>query len=194
MNIIKKQDKTFNVIYLNFQLIRYLPRKYDGIVKRILRWSEDEFKFDKIVLELVAEETPLTVRDQYNAKFSPSVNNFKVKPRRFKQKRCWHCGLPGHLRNKCRKFLNTRFYQRSPSSGADSTTNSGDSTGLSPATPRSRNLELNQRACRDQSTDSAEYPRHSRGTTPYTRSPSSRPFRETRSPRRAAISRQRHGQ
>lgn len=25
-----------------------------------------------------------------------------------KQKRCWHGGLLGNLRNKCRKFLNTR--------------------------------------------------------------------------------------
>lgn len=32
MNIIKEQDKNLNEIYLNFQLIRYLPRKYDGIV------------------------------------------------------------------------------------------------------------------------------------------------------------------
>lgn len=43
VNIIKEQDKNLNEIYLNFQLIRDLPRKYDDIVQCILRWSEDKF-------------------------------------------------------------------------------------------------------------------------------------------------------
>lgn len=50
MNIIKEQDKSFNEIYLNFQLIRYLPRQFDGIAQSILRFSKDDFKFDKMYL------------------------------------------------------------------------------------------------------------------------------------------------
>lgn len=69
MNVIKEQDKNFSEVYLNFQLLRYLTRKYDGIEQNILRWPEKEFKFDKIVLELVAEDTHLIVRDQDNANF-----------------------------------------------------------------------------------------------------------------------------
>lgn len=111
MNIIKEQDKNFNEIYLSFQLILYLPRKYDDIVQYILRWSEDELnsislnKFDKIVLELVSEETSLTVRDQDNSKFTPSANNIKYKPKQLFSKRCWHYGITGHVSSKCRKFL-----------------------------------------------------------------------------------------
>lgn len=99
MNIIKEQDKSFNEIYLSFQLIRYLPRKFDGIVQSILRWSEDEFKFEKIVLELISEETRLTVRDQDNSRCAPSANSVKIKQKSSFIKKCWHCGIPGHLRS-----------------------------------------------------------------------------------------------
>lgn len=46
LNVIKEQDKKFNEIYLNLQLLRYLHKKYDSIVQNILGWPEDEFKLN----------------------------------------------------------------------------------------------------------------------------------------------------
>lgn len=54
-------DANFDEDYASFQILRYLPRKYDGIVQTILRWKKEEFKFAKITDELVAEETMLKV-------------------------------------------------------------------------------------------------------------------------------------
>lgn len=156
MNIIKEQDKNFNEIYLSFQLILYLPRKYDDIVQYILRWSEDEFKFDKIVLELVSEETSLTVRDQDNSKFKPSANNIKYKSKQRFSKRCWHYGITGHVSSKCRKFLNSFFHsdRQDQSIYADSSPSSRCSSNYFPTVPRRRNREAYQRDYRDPSTNS----------------------------------------
>lgn len=45
--------------YQAFQLIRYLPPEYVGIVQSIYRWSDDQFKSDKVLRELQAEEARL---------------------------------------------------------------------------------------------------------------------------------------
>lgn len=71
-NDIKNLDKTLDEPYLNFQPLRYLNRKYDGMVQNILRWSKDKFKFNKIVEKLLAEETRLKVRDQDHTVFYTS--------------------------------------------------------------------------------------------------------------------------
>lgn len=48
---IKQIDADFNDCYENFQLLRFLPRKYDSIVQDILRLKDANFKFVKIVEE-----------------------------------------------------------------------------------------------------------------------------------------------
>lgn len=151
LNNIKEQDKNFNEIYLNFKLIRDLPRKYDDIVQCILRWSEDEFKFDKIVFELVSEDTRLTVRNQDNSKFKASANNIKYKPMQRFSKMCWHYGITGHVKNKCRKFRNSRFPsdRQVQSTYVDSSPSSRDSSNFSPTVPRRRNRGAYQRGYRD---------------------------------------------
>lgn len=52
--------------YQSFQLIRYLPPEFSGIVQAIYRWTEVEFTFDKVLKELVSEESRLrqSQRDQ----------------------------------------------------------------------------------------------------------------------------------
>ncbi|KAG8180071.1 hypothetical protein JTE90_027852 [Oedothorax gibbosus] len=42
--------------YQAFQLIRYLPQEFNGIVQAIYRWTDDQFKSDKVLRELQAEE------------------------------------------------------------------------------------------------------------------------------------------
>lgn len=49
-------------VYLCFQLLRCLPREHDGLVQNILRWPDDNFKFQGILMELVAEESRLKLR------------------------------------------------------------------------------------------------------------------------------------
>ncbi|KAG8180552.1 hypothetical protein JTE90_018172 [Oedothorax gibbosus] len=45
--------------YQAFQLIQYLPQEFNGILQAIYRWTDDQFKSDKVLRELQAEEARL---------------------------------------------------------------------------------------------------------------------------------------
>lgn len=49
--------------YLNFQFLRYLPNCFDSVIQNVMRWPEQDFKYEKIVQEIVAEELRLKVRE-----------------------------------------------------------------------------------------------------------------------------------
>ncbi|GBM83683.1 Retrovirus-related Pol polyprotein from transposon TNT 1-94 [Araneus ventricosus] len=63
---LKDAGKPINEWYQAFQLIRFLPPEFNGIVQYIYRWNDKEFKFDKILQELIAEESRLkqSIKDQ----------------------------------------------------------------------------------------------------------------------------------
>ncbi|GBM45648.1 Retrovirus-related Pol polyprotein from transposon TNT 1-94 [Araneus ventricosus] len=84
--------------YMCFQLLRYLPSRYDSIVQSILRWSDDKFKFNEIQLELVAEESRLQVRASDNNE--EHIEAHSIASSR-KSLVCFHCKRSGHFRNKC---------------------------------------------------------------------------------------------
>lgn len=67
-NNIKQIDKTFNDVYVNFQILRFLPQKFDSIVQSTLRWWDANFVHSKITEELITEETRLNVRDMDSSK------------------------------------------------------------------------------------------------------------------------------
>ncbi|GFW99208.1 uncharacterized protein TNCV_3009761 [Trichonephila clavipes] len=46
-------------LYQAFQLIRYLPESYEGIVQSIYCWDNKDFKFKHVLSELLAEESRL---------------------------------------------------------------------------------------------------------------------------------------
>ncbi|CAL1291012.1 unnamed protein product [Larinioides sclopetarius] len=60
---IKSLDSNFSECYLSYQMLRYLPISYDGIVQNILRWKIDDFIYKDIVTELIAEESRLSLRN-----------------------------------------------------------------------------------------------------------------------------------
>lgn len=62
-NDIKEIDSNFSESYASFEILRYLPRKFDYIVQGILRWKKDEFKFSKIIEGLSAVQISLRLRD-----------------------------------------------------------------------------------------------------------------------------------
>ncbi|GBN48440.1 Retrovirus-related Pol polyprotein from transposon TNT 1-94 [Araneus ventricosus] len=63
---LKDAGKPISEWYQAFQLIRFLPPEFNGIVQYIYRWDDNEFKFDKILQELIAEESRLkqSIKDQ----------------------------------------------------------------------------------------------------------------------------------
>ncbi|GBN67244.1 hypothetical protein AVEN_84314-1, partial [Araneus ventricosus] len=63
---LKDAGKPISEWYQAFQLILFLPPEFNGIVQYIYRWDDEEFKFDKILQELIAEESRLkqSIRDQ----------------------------------------------------------------------------------------------------------------------------------
>lgn len=180
MNIIKTLDENFNEIYLNFQILGYLSRKFDSIMQNILRWPDKEFQFDKIVNELVAEETCLQVRDQDSIKISPSVNTLNIKkksPRLNKLYKCWFFGKDGHLKNKYHEFLKSRF-SSSKSCGPAFVTSCTSS-------PSSREIVNSRASFHDDFSDRTSYNsdnQHSQGSRPGRR-PSS-PYRHDQMSRR----------
>ncbi|GBM31127.1 hypothetical protein AVEN_58923-1 [Araneus ventricosus] len=46
---LKDAGKPISEWYQAFQLIRFLPPEFNGIVQYIYRWDDKEFKFDKIL-------------------------------------------------------------------------------------------------------------------------------------------------
>ena len=56
---LKDAGKPIDDWYQAFQLIRYLPQEFNGIVQAIYRWADDQFKSDKVLQELQAEEARL---------------------------------------------------------------------------------------------------------------------------------------
>lgn len=49
--------------YLTFQFLRYLPDEFESVVQYILRWKDSEFTYDKVVRELIDEESRLKLKD-----------------------------------------------------------------------------------------------------------------------------------
>lgn len=111
-------------VYQGFQLIRYLPPEYSGIVQLIYRWKDEDFLFDKIVQELLLEEDRLRQvykdLDQSNTStgvvYGTSVSKHKrgggkirsSKPQETNIRNeqrigpCFKCGKFGHLKNQCK--------------------------------------------------------------------------------------------
>ena len=54
-------SQTIPEVFKCFQLLRYLPVEFDMIVQGILWWSEQEFTFEKILTELIDEESRITL-------------------------------------------------------------------------------------------------------------------------------------
>ena len=50
-------------IFNCFQLLRYLPAESHVIAQSILWWSEQDLKLDKILIEIIAEESRLNLRE-----------------------------------------------------------------------------------------------------------------------------------
>ncbi|GFQ87175.1 retrovirus-related Pol polyprotein from transposon TNT 1-94 [Trichonephila clavata] len=56
-------DEDFSERYVTFQLLRYLPPQFDSIVQTILRLDDVKFVYKDVVVELVAEEARLKLRN-----------------------------------------------------------------------------------------------------------------------------------
>ncbi|GBO28009.1 hypothetical protein AVEN_147108-1 [Araneus ventricosus] len=82
---LKDAGKPISEWYQAFQLIRFLPPEFNGIVQYIYRWDDNEFKFDKILQELIAEESRLkqSIKDQNETCAFQSIerNNISKTPR-----------------------------------------------------------------------------------------------------------------
>lgn len=65
-NDIKLIDKNFSEWYLNYQFLRYLSSHFDSTVQALLKWKDDEFTFDKVMNEMVAEEVGINLRELDN--------------------------------------------------------------------------------------------------------------------------------
>ncbi|GFS52570.1 retrovirus-related Pol polyprotein from transposon TNT 1-94 [Trichonephila clavipes] len=113
-------------LYQSFQLIRYLPESYQGIVQSIYRWDNNDFKFEHVLLELLAEESRLkqckkdlnlidTNHLALKAK-AHKTKNIKLKSGNFKKYenkigQCFNCCKMGHLIANCKEKLKSRKYQ-----------------------------------------------------------------------------------
>jgi len=104
----------------SFQLIRYLPAEYNSIVQTIYRWKDDDFVFDKVLDELLAEESrlkqahgdqQLVALQSTKEIFNPSArkpNKFNKNNKNSKIK-CFKCGKIGHKAAECRTKFQKSF-------------------------------------------------------------------------------------
>lgn len=98
-----------------FQLLRYLPDSYEGMVQTIYRRPRKDLQFDKILTEVLAEQARLNQRQadkenisciakesttEVSSSSSSDITRFRQRPKS-PSRRCYECGSPMHLRNKC---------------------------------------------------------------------------------------------
>lgn len=115
--------------YQPFQLIRFLPPDYTGIIQSIYRWSDEEFTFDKVLQELLAEEARiklsntdhLAVALASNTKNPANTNekgNCKTpcKKKNIRDRKCFRCGKFGHLMADCKVKCKKKTSQENPES------------------------------------------------------------------------------
>ncbi|GBM61600.1 Retrovirus-related Pol polyprotein from transposon TNT 1-94 [Araneus ventricosus] len=99
---LKGINHPINEDYMCFQLLRYLPSRYDSIVQSILRWSDDKLKFNEVQLELVAEESHLQVRASDNNEEHIEAHSISSSRKSCRKSLvCFHCNHSGHFRNEC---------------------------------------------------------------------------------------------
>lgn len=87
-------------VYQSFQLIRYLPEEFSGIVQSIYRWTDDKFKFDEVLTELLAEESRL--RQSRGDQQSVALLNEHKNRKQKKNVKCFKCNKNGHYARDCR--------------------------------------------------------------------------------------------
>lgn len=99
-------------VYQSFQLIRYLPEEFSGIVQSIYRWTDEKFIFDDVLGELLAEESRLKQSrgDHQSVALSNEQRNRKQK----KNVKCFKCNKNGHFARNC-KMTGKKENVRSPS-------------------------------------------------------------------------------
>ena len=105
----------------SFQLLRYLPPQYEGIIQIIYRWSDTRFKFDKVLEELLAEESrlkqrhedqmsvalfwkpklPAESRESVSLRGSPNQRKPIKATRIGRVITCFRCQKSGHYKNQC---------------------------------------------------------------------------------------------
>ncbi|GFT37069.1 retrovirus-related Pol polyprotein from transposon TNT 1-94 [Trichonephila clavipes] len=109
-----------------FQLIRYLPESYQGIVQSIYRWDNNDFKFEHVLSELLAEESrlkqckkDLNLIDTNHLALKTKAHktkNIKLKSGNFKKSEnkigpCFSCHKMGQLISNCKEKLKSSKYQ-----------------------------------------------------------------------------------
>lgn len=137
-------------LYQSFQLIRHLPPAFEGIIQVIYRWKEENFTFDRVLEELLAEEARLKQRqgDQEAVAFiarskpapiRPTPTRFQTpvgskpisrpKPARpstpiANKVICYRCNQPGHYKNRCPE--KTKHFKEMPGSSYVAETHCGE--------------------------------------------------------------------
>lgn len=117
---LKEAEKTLEEWLKSFQKIRYLPPEYNSIVQTIYRWKDEEFTFDAVVKELLAEESrlkqaqgdqdlvALQTQDVPSANFNYKKSRFKKDNYKPKAIKCFKCGKRGHKAAECRSKIQSK--------------------------------------------------------------------------------------
>ncbi|GFX55763.1 copia protein [Trichonephila clavipes] len=131
---LKDFEHPLNDMYCAFQAIRTLSLEFQSIVQILYRWPDEDFKLNKIEIELIAEENRLkqlknglskleftdnSVSTYATSKFKQQNVSKNFKPKqdenksKFKKSKikdrigpCYLCKQEGHLKRNC-KYLNS---------------------------------------------------------------------------------------
>lgn len=93
-----------------YQLIRYLPDSFDGLVREIYSLSKENFTFANIKEKLLTEDGRRSIKEQEreaNENVFAATSNLKQSGNRTflgknkDQRKCFNCGRPGHFARNC---------------------------------------------------------------------------------------------
>ncbi|KAF8783388.1 Retrovirus-related Pol polyprotein like [Argiope bruennichi] len=82
-----------------FQILRSLPDEMENVIQNIYRWEEKDFKFFKVLDELIREEGRLHQRkaDRPTATYATTTRKKGYKENLV----CFHCNRKGHFKRVC---------------------------------------------------------------------------------------------
>lgn len=112
---VKDAGHELDDMFQSFQLIRYLPAEFSGIIQTIYRWEDKLFKYDAVLKELLCEESRIAqscsdLEAKNSSIFNTCCKKSNPSKSRNKSKLCTKCGKKNHNTAQCKSKVKSKDF------------------------------------------------------------------------------------